>query len=582
MTNLRSLAILTLLYAPLLVAQTALNWTQQNPQTSPPARSQSAMAYDSAHGQVVLFGGADPNGTALNDTWVWDGSNWSLKSPQTSPAARLGHAVVYDSAHGQVVLFGGVNGISANSQTFDDTWVWDGLNWTQQSPQSTPGGRSVFSMAYDSAHDETVLFGGASANFPTLNDTWVWNGSNWAQEFSNVRPAARADQTMTYDSAHDQVVMFGGNINFLTDLNDTWLWQSSNWTQQFPQGSPSLRINAAMVYDSAHGQVVFFGGVATIDSTTGFQTYVYRDTWAWNGSNWTQEFPATSPTIRNSHAMAYDSAHDQVVMFGGAGIGIVLGDTWTYGVVTGPSISTVVSASAFGGFSAVAPGSWVEIYGSALAPDTQGWTGSDFAGNNAPTSLNGVSVSIGGQAAFVDYISGAQVNAQLPANIAAGGPLQLTVTNANGTSAPVNITVNTTEPGLLAPASFLIGTNQYVVAQHSDGTYVLPVGAISGVTSSPAKPGEIVVIYGVGFGSVVPNIPAGEIATETSQLSAPLQILFGQTPATLPYFGLAPSFVGLYQFNVTVPAVTNSNLVPLTFNLGGVAGTQTLFTAVQQ
>jgi uncharacterized protein (TIGR03437 family) len=61
-----------------------------------------------------------------------------------------------------------------------------------------------------------------------------------------------------------------------------------------------------------------------------------------------------------------------------------------------------------------------------------------------------------------------------------------------------------------------------------------------------------------------------------------LQILFGQTPATLPYFGLAPSFVGLYQFNVTVPAVTNSNLVPLTFNLGGVAGTQTLFTAVQQ
>jgi uncharacterized protein (TIGR03437 family) len=241
-----------------------------------------------------------------------------------------------------------------------------------------------------------------------------------------------------------------------------------------------------------------------------------------------------------------------------------------------------VSASAFGGFSSVAPGSWVEIYGSNLAPDTQGWTGADFTGNNAPTMLNGVSVSIGGQAAFVDYISATQVNAQLPSNIATGGPLQLTVTNANGTSAPVNITVNTTEPGLLAPVSFKIGGNQYVVGQHSNGSYVLPVGAISGVTSSPAKPGETIVIYGVGFGSVIPNIPAGEIVTESNQLSASFEILFGKTPAQLPYFGLAPSFVGLYQFNVTVPTVTDNDLVLLTFNLGGAAGTQTLFTAVHQ
>jgi uncharacterized protein (TIGR03437 family) len=248
----------------------------------------------------------------------------------------------------------------------------------------------------------------------------------------------------------------------------------------------------------------------------------------------------------------------------------------------GPSISEAVSASAFGGFTSVAPGSWVEIYGSNLAPSTQGWTGADFTGNNAPTMLDGVSVSIGGQAAFVDYVSAAQVNAQLPSNISTGGALQLTVTNANGASTPVNITVNATEPGLLAPASFKIGANQYAVAQFSDGTYVLPAGAIANVNSRPAKPGETIVIYGVGFGSVTPNIPAGEIVTEANQLSAPFEILFGKTSAQLPYFGLAPSFVGLYQFNVTVPSVANNDLVPLTFNLGGVAGGQTLFTAVQQ
>jgi uncharacterized protein (TIGR03437 family) len=196
--------------------------------------------------------------------------------------------------------------------------------------------------------------------------------------------------------------------------------------------------------------------------------------------------------------------------------------------------------------------------------------------------LNGVSVSIGGEAAFVDYISPTQVNAQLPSNIATGGTLQLTVTNGDATSLPINITVNATEPGLLAPPSFKIGSNQYVVAQHADGSYVLPTGAISGVASSPAKPGETVVIYGVGFGSVIPNIPAGEIVTESNQLSASLQVLFGKAPAKLPYFGLAPNFVGLYQFNVTVPTVADNDLVPLSFNLGGVAGTQTLFTAVQQ
>lgn len=90
------------------------------------------------------------------------------------------------------------------------------------------------------------------------------------------------------------------------------------------------------------------------------------------------------------------------------------------------------------------------------------------------------------------------------------------------------------------------------------------------------------VIYGIGFGPVTPSIPAGEIVTQANQLSSNLQILFGTTPAQIAYAGLTPSFVGLYQFNVVVPSVPAGNLVPLTFNLNGVAGTQTLFTAVQQ
>lgn len=245
-----------------------------------------------------------------------------------------------------------------------------------------------------------------------------------------------------------------------------------------------------------------------------------------------------------------------------------------------PAISGIVSASDFGAFSSVAPGSWIEIYGSNLSSQTAGWTSSDFKGNNAPTTLDSVSVSIGGQAAFVDYVSPQQVNAQLPSTISTGGMLPITVTNGTVTTAPFNINVNAAQPGLLAPASFKIGGNQYVVAQHSDGSYVLPQGAIGGVASRPAQPGETVVIYGVGFGPVTPDIPAGEIANGVTKLTSPLQMLFGPEPAALAYDGLAPGLVGLYQLNVVVPSLAASDLVPLTFKLGGTAGTQTLYTAV--
>jgi uncharacterized protein (TIGR03437 family) len=51
-------------------------------------------------------------------------------------------------------------------------------------------------------------------------------------------------------------------------------------------------------------------------------------------------------------------------------------------------------------------------------------------------------------------------------------------------------------------------------------------------------------------------------------------------PATAVYAGLAPTFTGLYQFNITVPNVPAGNAVPLTFTVNGVTGTQTLNIAV--
>jgi uncharacterized protein (TIGR03437 family) len=242
-------------------------------------------------------------------------------------------------------------------------------------------------------------------------------------------------------------------------------------------------------------------------------------------------------------------------------------------------VGAAVSAGAFGGFTSVSPGSWIEIYGSNLATNTRSWGGADFKGVNAPTALDGTSVSIGGQAAFVDFISPLQVNALVPSNVGTGLQ-QLTVTTAAGISAPFNITVNSVQPGLLAPPSFSVNGKQYAVALFADGTYVLPTGAISGLASRPAKPGDTIVLYGVGFGPVTPAIPAGELVQQANALASGFQMFFGGIPAVASYAGLAPNYTGLYQFNMVVPNVLASDAVPLTFTLNTFSGTQTLYIAV--
>jgi uncharacterized protein (TIGR03437 family) len=260
---------------------------------------------------------------------------------------------------------------------------------------------------------------------------------------------------------------------------------------------------------------------------------------------------------------------------------ILLGITVGSASVSIPAISTggVVSASAFGGFSSASPGSWIEIYGSNLAGDTRGWGGADFNGNNAPTSLDGSSVTVGGQTAFVDYISPGQINALIPSNVATGLQ-QITVTNAAGKSAPFNITVNAVQPGLLAPASFSINGTQYAAAFFADGTYVLPTGAIAGLSSRPAKAGDTIIFYGVGFGPVTPSLQAGQLVQQSNTLASGFQLSIGGIAATALYAGLAPNYTGLYQFNVTVPNATPGNAVPVTFTLAGANSTQTLNIAV--
>jgi uncharacterized protein (TIGR03437 family) len=240
----------------------------------------------------------------------------------------------------------------------------------------------------------------------------------------------------------------------------------------------------------------------------------------------------------------------------------------------------VISLSGFGGLDSIAPGSWIEIHGWNLAGNTRSWTIADFNGLNAPTALDGTTVTIDGQPAFLSYISPNQLNALVSSDVRPG-VAQLTVSTAAGSSDSYTLTVNQTQPELFAPASFTVNRRQYVVAVYPDfETYVAPPGAIPGVVSRQAKPGETIVLFGIGFGPVTPNIPAGQIVQQLNTVDSPLHFFIGNKPAVIEYAGLAPYETGLYQFNLVVPEIAADDLVPVTVTLDGASGEQTLYTAI--
>lgn len=253
-------------------------------------------------------------------------------------------------------------------------------------------------------------------------------------------------------------------------------------------------------------------------------------------------------------------------------------------VFTGtPKIDAVVSASSFNANAGLASGTWLEIYGSNLAATSRGWTVGDFSGVNAPTSLDLVRVTIDGIPAYVAYISPGQVNVQAPDDPKTGAGIQVVVSNPNGDSNGFSMQKNSIAPALLAPASFNTQGHQWVVAQFQDLTYVGKVGLIDGLNFRPAKPGDILTIYGIGFGAVNPPTPAGVLAPADppATLQTPPNFRFGEVPATLSFYGLTPQLVGIYQFNVTVPKVSPGDM-QLHVDVGGVPLSQNLFITVGQ
>jgi len=216
------------------------NWVLRAFTTAPSARYWTTMAYDSTRGRIVLFGGDGPGSTDLGDTWEYDGSTWTRMAPANSPSPRWGMAMAFDPGLNRTVLFGG----RAAGQRVADTWEWDGTNWTQSTPSSTPFPRVWHSMAFDPQVGHTVMFGGDHIEpygLGPINDTWEWDGSQWTQDWTSAAPSVRSGQTMALD-ANGRMVMFGGSDGLIPGTFRTDVWELGTGIVT-PPGNPAVTFN---------------------------------------------------------------------------------------------------------------------------------------------------------------------------------------------------------------------------------------------------------------------------------------------------------------------------------------------------
>jgi len=183
-------------------------------------------------------------------------------------------------------------------------------------------------------------------------------------------------------------------------------------------------------------------------------------------------------------------------------------------------------------------GGWSAIYGRNLSSTTRAWNAEDLVGANLPVQLDGVSVTIAGKPAYVGYVSPEQLNVIAPAGLPLGDA-KVSVTSAPGRTGSATSTLRQANPSLF------LWEGRFAVAQHSD---YRPVGV-----AEPAKPGEVILLYGTGFGATEPATGVGELARVTAPLAALPEVRIGGVRATVEFAGIAPGAAGLYQVNVRVP-----------------------------
>ncbi|MHB1519977.1 MAG: kelch repeat-containing protein [Ferrimicrobium sp.] len=327
------------------------DWIQLETPDSPSPRANTAITYDEVLRNVVLFGGFSASHGGHSDTWKFDGANWTEVHPIQRPTERATNNLRWCPCSEQLVLVtgvkfsptGGHHPITGqrvwSEHNLGDTWIFDGENW-QELRQSQYPNYVHQASATDFQSGRVIVFGGIVAGpktvigvfvprdrreSPLVDDTWIFDGGVWRQLHLVTRPTHRQFAAMSSHPGERGVLLFGGHGGEGKPhlLDDTWIFDGENWQELHPSTSPSPRSKAVMTHDRLSGTVILFGGHGGEG-----KPHLLGDTWIFDGENWQELHPSTSPSPREEACMTYDSMNGQVVLFGGRGDSEYLGDTW--------------------------------------------------------------------------------------------------------------------------------------------------------------------------------------------------------------------------------------------------------------
>jgi hypothetical protein len=272
----------------------------------------SDMAYDPVRGVSVMFGGYTNSGYS-DETWEWDGIEWTRRALPNTPGRRGQHQMVWDSSREKILLFGGSGQMPYNSEI----WEYDGSDWSlllATSPEGPKPGPGYGDAAFDSARGRLIIVNNPAGSWAGT-ETWEFDSAagSWSAVYRDSGPAhswpsARYGPLVYFPPQEHTIGYYG----WLLDASSyTFEWKGAAWDlvdettahrQYFPVGA----------YDPVREQLVYYGCCRDIGHPVD-----YSETWGYR-TNWVQLLPSfhTDGDALKPAVMAFDSRRRAMVMAG--------------------------------------------------------------------------------------------------------------------------------------------------------------------------------------------------------------------------------------------------------------------------
>src|SRR4051794_28387497 len=332
------------------------DWTQITTASAPSVRELAGAAYDSARDRIVLFGGMHQTYSAdgktltetpLHDTWEFNGTNWT--QILTDGPAVTKPILEYDQVRKQTIMLGmnasnatlmyawdpaagtwksltpsvlptcaneGVmtwqtsnntilytGGICATTTTTEETYEWDGTNWTKITLTSFAGPLVGSALTFDSDRQVAVLFGGAPSAGVLLTGTYTYSNGAWVGTGDVAYPVPRSLFTFTSDPVNKVIYLFGG-VDDANSFIDLWTYSNGSFRSQSSLDQPTDCTSPLGAFDTDRSKLVVLCGSAI--------------TWEYDGSTWTQLTASkTAPPGHRFGSLVYDQNLKKTVYFGG-------------------------------------------------------------------------------------------------------------------------------------------------------------------------------------------------------------------------------------------------------------------------